>query len=162
MFALALGMAHMRTPLAAGALPLEIYYAVLVVNTFFSIKVFTSIIPPHPIQTILDLSLGALYVVLAFSISLPLVFCVCSALLFVLANVKYMHVSALMPAYRTFLTRKMHLNTMGALLSLASFALAISGYPLIASWALASLFSIANVYLLCIRPMYRLEPTRRA
>jgi len=132
------------------------YYAVLVLNTFFSIKAFAAITPKNTPQALFDAVLVLIYIALALSFSSVIQFSVVSWGLFVLANVKYMHLEGLIPQ-KKFLQHKMRLNWLGAFLSGVAFAIALLGLALPAAWTLFVIFSIAQFYLLVINPMYRMR-----
>ncbi len=136
--------------------PLVGYYAILVVNTFFSIKTFAAITPQNTTQDLADIVLVLIYIALAFSFSSVLLFSASSTMLFLVAIGKYVHLMMLI-TYRNFLRRKIRLNALGASLSLCALALALSGQPAEAAWLLFGLFAVANIYLLAINPMYRLD-----
>src|SRR3989338_4569554 len=100
------------------SLPLLLYYVILVVNTFFSIRTFAPITPRNTVQTLFDIVLAILYLALALSLGSVLAFSAISAGLFVLAVGKYLHARTLID--HPLLPRKIRLNALGALLSLAS------------------------------------------
>jgi len=137
-------------------LPLIAYYCVLVLNTFFSINAISAITPNNVWQNFFDGALVCIYALLAFSFfSVPL-FTAVSSLLFVFSFGKYVHLDRIVN-YRLFLRRKMRINALGFILSLTAFGIALSGYATAAAWLLFITFAIANIYLLAIKPMYRLE-----
>ena len=134
-------------------LPTALFYAVLVVNTYFSIRFFSLPPPGRRDQTVIDGVLLALYVILAFSIGSILVFSLVSTLLFAAAVLKYALLLGVMDR-REILTRKIAIDGLGLLLCAAAFAGSYLGYPLASAWLQALLFGLANIYLLAVRPMY--------
>src|SRR3989344_415830 len=98
-------------------LPHSIIYALLVLNTYFSIRFWSALQPQDSRQFLIDAILVLAYLALAFSMGEP--------------------------AYFAF-----------AALPLGLFL----GYALEATWIFAIGFALANVYLLLIKPMYRLSP----
>jgi len=136
-------------------LPHSIFYYVLVLNTFFSIRFFSDILEPSPRQTAVDTILVVLYIVLAYSLGNAFAFSLAATCLFLVATAKYVieldsnpHVSVL--------KRKISLDLLGAALCASALGGTLMGYPLESAWTLAAVFALANVYLLFIRPMYRL------
>src|SRR3990167_5981304 len=70
-------------------LPHFIIYAVLVVNTYFSIRFWSALQPQDSRQLLIDAVLVAAYLTLAFSMGEPTYFPLALAALFVLATFKY-------------------------------------------------------------------------
>ena len=138
------------------SLPLLLYYAVLVFNTFFSIRAFSAITPRNSAQTAFDMVLVGIYCALAFSFASTVYFALFSALLFLVAVAKYVHLRKLI-ASSTLLERKIRIDVLGALLSVATLCIAVAGWPLGAAWILCIVFALASVYLLLINPMYRVD-----
>ena len=138
------------------SLPLLLYYVILVVNTFFSIRTFAPITPRNTVQTLFDIVLAILYLALALSFASVFFFSLISAALFLGAVGKYTHLLRLV-AYPTLLRRKIRLNALAALLSAVVFCTAVAGFPEIAAWLLCIVFGLANIYVLVIRPMYRIS-----
>lgn len=130
------------------------YYAVLVLNTFFSIRTFSAITPSHLLQTIFDATLLCGYVVLAFSFNSVLQFSIVSAVLFLVAIGKYIHLKHI-TAPSELLKRKVRMNALGALLSFSCAVLTLFSSSMVAASVLAVVFTAANVYVLYINPMYR-------
>ena len=131
------------------------YYALLLLNTFFSIKVFTRITPPNIFQDRIDLVLAALYCILGCSFFSVALFCTVSSALFIIALMKYTHARTIVSA-PILLYRKIRLNAGAAILCAAAATIAAYGYPAAAAWTLFISFAIANVYLLGVTNMYRL------
>jgi hypothetical protein len=136
------------------ALPQIIFYAVLTINTYFSIQFFTPLTPKSFYQLLVDAALVVAYISLGLSIGFPYAFAFCALLIFVVAPMKYTHKLDLIP-HTTLLRKKILIDLCGALMCTVVLGLTIFGYPLFAAWLLAILFSAANVYLLLMNPMYR-------
>jgi hypothetical protein len=141
---------------SAQSLPLLGFYAILILNTFFSIRTLSSITPQHVVQILFDAVLVCTYIALALSFSSALMFAGFSAGLFLISIGKYARLNTI-TNYPKLLRRKMKINTLGALLSLSALVIADAGYSLFAEWLLFTLFALANIYLLGIKPMYRLD-----
>jgi hypothetical protein len=129
------------------------YYAVLVVNTFFSVKVFAGLTPSNIVQSIFDVTLALTYGMLALSFDEPVRFYSAAFALFVIAIGKYSHLIWITNA-SPLLVRKISINALGALLAAAAFAGDYYGFSLTAL-AFFLVFSLANVYVLLVNPMYR-------
>ena len=138
-------------------LPLVIFYATLTVNTYFSIKLFSSITPLHDqIHQLFDLLMVAAYFVLAYTFFSPQAFFLAALFLFIFALLKYILLLGVIP-HLQLLKRKITIDLFGTLLCASVVAGAYMGFVTESAWALAILFLIANIYLLFINPMYRLS-----
>lgn len=136
--------------------PNAIFYAVLVVNTFYSVRLFARIAPASVAQTAVDLTLVAAYVGLALSLGREWAFPFFALCIFVAAPIKYVLMLGSVPNSE-LLKKKLLIDLSGTVMSVFTLLGAIFlSYPLTAAWALAILFSLANIYLLAIRPMYRM------
>jgi hypothetical protein len=80
---------------------------------------------------------------------------------FVAAPIKYVLMLDHVP-HHGFLKRKLLIDLSGtALCALALLGAVLLGYPLVSAWALAIVYTIANIYHLVINPMYRLPKNDR-
>lgn len=140
---------------SAYLLPHVIFYVVLVVNTFFSIRFFSRIAPENKSQVAIDTVLVLLYLALAFSMGDPLAFAFFALCLFIAASSKYPLLLLVIPQTNV-LKRKILIDLMGTAVCAAVLGATILGYASQAAWVAALGFTLANVYLLLIRPMYRL------
>jgi hypothetical protein len=148
--------AQERSPDSFTTLPFVIFYIVLTINTYHSIKLFSSITPMEDrAQRLVDLLLGISYLFLAYSFANPVGFFIGVLFLFILAPIKYILLLGMIP-HSHLLKRKITIDLMGTLLAGVSLASALIGYPTQSAWFLAIMFLAANVYLLLINPMYRL------
>ena len=124
------------------AWPLVFFYAVLVFNTYFSVRAFSTIAPRrNPIQSFIDLTVVILYLGLATQFENPLNFTLLATILFLACLIKYTLLTGLVPHYRKFLRRKIF------------FGVAMH-YSYVTTVAFALINAIANVYLLFIKPFY--------
>lgn len=137
------------------AWPLLFFYATLVIDTYFSVRVFSTIAPPRDrFQQWADAVIVILYLGLATRFEQPLDFTIIAALLFLACILKYAILTDAVPLYRPFLHRKIALDSLGALVCLlAAFGIAL-GYVRAATLALAFLNAGANVYILILKPFY--------
>lgn len=138
------------------AFPFLIFYGVLTLNSYFSIRFFSTITSPEDtLQRTIDLALVFLYLLLAYVIYEPDYFFPVALLLFIVATGKYVCMTGNIPYPKT-LKKKIFIDSMGILLCFFAFMTALLGHPLLAAWVLAVVFAVANIYLLLINPMYRL------
>lgn len=138
------------------ALPLGIFYATITMNTYFSVKLFASITPPeNKLQHIMDLLLVVFYLLLVPSFPYPTAYMFFALCIFITAPIKYALLLTVIP-YEHLLKRKILIDLLGTSLCAAVLGGALLGYPLESAWVLAVVFLLANIYLLAIRPMYRL------
>jgi hypothetical protein len=141
--------------------PTALFYAVLVVNTWFSVRFFSRLPPIDRDESAIDGLLTILYVGLAFAIGRNVPFLAVATVLFFAAVSKYALLLRIMDLPRT-LKRKMAIDALGGLLCLVALVGALLGYEVESTWALALVFLAANVFLLLVQPMYRvLDSTGR-
>lgn len=136
-------------------LPHVIFYVVLVINTFFSVRFFSRIAPENKSQLAIDTVLVLLYIALAFSLGRPITFAFFALCLFIAASTKYPLLLLVIPQ-TDVLKRKILIDLMGTATCAAILGLTLLGFALEAAWIFAVSFTLANIYLLLIRPMYRL------
>jgi hypothetical protein len=143
-------------PVNAFSVPHAIFYLLLVSNTYFSVKCFASITPPLLSQIIIDGVLIFIYAATAATIGWSLLFPLAVAVLFGVATIKYVLLLGTI-RHERLLRRKVGIDLMGTLFALAIFSAAQFGYELAAAWLFACVFLLANIYLLLIKPMYRMD-----
>lgn len=136
------------------ALPLIVFYAMLVWNTHFSIRLFSRIQPRGGDQYAIDALLFVLYLLLAASFSSETRFIFWGLLLFVFATAKY----ALMLGrinHPKLLKRKLLADLSGTALAALTLGGALAGYRNASAWALCIAFVLANILLSTAYPLYR-------
>lgn len=138
----------------AFSVPHIVFYTVLTINTYLSIRFHSAFTPESRFQTFIDLALATSYIALALSIGIPVAFSFCAVLIFAIAPAKYAHSIGRTPHDKT-LRKKVLIDLLGTVGSVAVLGLTLAGVELKAAWVLAGAFTLANVYLLLIRPMYR-------
>ncbi len=131
------------------------FYTVLTINSFFSVRLFSRIQPAHVSQYVMDAALVAVYFALAFSIGRPLLFAFFALAVFIVATPKYALMLGKIP-HNDLLRRKILIDLTGIAFCALVLAGTLIGYEIESAWTLAIGFTLANVYLLLIRPMYRL------
>jgi len=147
-------------PDPAASAPLMIFYAALMVNTYYSVRFFERIIPTgNKSQMAADTVLVILYFYLAYSLLGITQFLFADLLLFIASVGKYALLLRVLkqPA---LLKRKLFINSLGMLGAMLALVLAVVGFALFAAWLLAVCFVIANIFLLFIRPMYHLDEAK--
>jgi hypothetical protein len=141
--------------------PTALFYAVLVVNTWFSIRFFSRLPPVDRDESAIDGLLTVLYIGLALSIGRVVPFIAIAATMFFVAVAKYSLLRPVLNLPRT-LGRKMAIDALGGLLCLAALFGALAGFEWASAWALALVFLVANVFLLLVEPMYRVFDSARS
>lgn len=143
----------------AYALPALILYAGLVINTYFSIRCFSSITPEnYSMQDVVDIMLGVLFISLATAFNNIQNFLTIGLFLFELAVVKY--VLLLRTAgvgYHALIRKKILLEMLGVISGSLGLTLALFGYSFASIWFLALLLLGANIYLILLRPFYKID-----
>jgi hypothetical protein len=138
------------------SLPLVIFYVILVINTYPSVRLFSSLIPiDDGKHALADFLLGGLFLFLPMTFGDPIQFTLCALVLFLGATGKYSLMLDELPHQR-LLTRKIRIELLGVLMCASVLALMNFGFVLSAAWALAIIFAIANVYVLVLRPLYKI------
>lgn len=135
-------------------LPHALIYAVLVFNTFFSIRFWSALQPKDIRQLFVDAVLVITYLTLAFSMGEPFYFALAALCLFIAAPLKYVLMLG-RTSHGELVERKMLIDFLGTLACAALVAGLFLGDALGVTWLFAIGFTLANIYLLFIRPMYR-------
>lgn len=135
------------------AWPLLGFYTLLVINTFFSIRCFSSIAPrPTVAQIVTDCALVALYLILAFQFTHATRFLWVSIALFLVSVLRHA-LMLFVPGYVTVLTRKILLNLLGAAGCCVALAGVAVGFPHMLVWLFLG-FLVANIYILLMSELY--------
>ncbi len=139
------------------SLPLVIFYAILTINTYFSIELFSGIVPPtDSFQKNLDALLFLCYLVLAWNLNSPLFFTLTTLILFIVAPTKYTALLYTLP-YPKLLKRKILIDLCGTMLSALTLIGIFLGHARASVWIFCAIFALANFIFLVIKPMYRLD-----
>ena len=138
------------------SLPLAIFYVILILNTYFSVKLFSGITPKDNIlQNIIDIILGTFYVLMLLNLNSPVSFYFLTLALFIFACMKYTFLLGVID-YPALLKRKIFVDLLGVLGCVIILALAVFNYSF-AGWLFAGGFFIANIFVLWLWPIYRLD-----
>lgn len=139
------------------ALPLLLFYAALMVHTYFSVRLFSSLVPRENIlQIFFDALLFLINTGMAFSFGNPLLFLFLNLLLFIVAPLKYSFLLGLVNQPK-LLKRKIIVDLAGALAAALSLGGFLAGYEPQAAWGLAIVFYLASIFLFFVRPLYALD-----
>ena len=147
-----LGFLFVPAPWAA-KLPNAIFYAALVLNTFYSVRFFDALPPQDRDERIIDAVLAILYIALAATIGFHVWFAVVSTALFAAAVAKYVLLLRVIDR-PDILRRKIVIDGLGLVMCAVTLVATRLFDPLWSAWAEALIFAAANVYLLAVRPMY--------
>ena len=136
------------------AWPLVVFYFLLVLNTYFSIRYFSIIISPViPSQIAVDTVLTVFTLLLLTALKDPLSFNVILTALFATAVLKYV-IAIPVTEYPVLLHRKIRVDALGVLASsLATFGVA-SGHATTTVLVWAAIFAGANIHVILLRPLY--------
>ncbi|MBC7836972.1 hypothetical protein H7X87_04350 [Acetobacteraceae bacterium] len=137
-------------------LPLVVFYIVLTINSYFSIRLFSAITPPDDkVQQFIDAILFGIYIFLACAFAVLDLFFLGVLFLFIIAPLKYALLLGKIPHLK-LLKKKIIIDLLGTLMAVAVVVGSLAGYSTESAWALAIIFAIANIYFLLINPMYKI------
>ena len=136
---------------------LLLFYFILLINTFLSIRFFDRIIKKYDFrQKIIDVALVSVYGVLAFSLHSPVLFTGLACLLFIVSIIKY-SLLIVPENYQPTIQRKIRINLLGTGLCIITFLTFLSNGDPKSLWAFSGLFLLGNIYFLWIKPMYSVQ-----
>lgn len=143
------------------SLPTLILYAGLVINTYFSIRCFSSITPENDnMQRIVDIGLVASFLALASAFNNVQNFLTIGLLLFELAVIKYtLLLGTARTEYHALIRKKILVDMLGVVSGSLALATVLLGYTLFSIWFPALLLTAANVYLIILKPFYKVNQT---
>jgi hypothetical protein len=140
-----------RSPVLA---PHGVLYALILLNTFPSIRIFASIQDPRDaFQNGVDIALGFSYVALVLSLGRPWAFPAATVLMFSLATAKYMHLRG-RTAHPRLVRRKTVVDILGAVGAGAAMVASAFWEPSLIHWLWAAGFALAQVHIFLVRPLY--------
>jgi hypothetical protein len=141
------------------SLPTLLLYGGLVINTYFSIRCFSSITPKNDtLQGIVDIGLTVLFIALATAFNNIQNFLTIGLFLFELAVVKYTLLLRTAGAgHHAIIRKKVLIDMLGVISGSVGLTLALFGYYVISVWALALLLATANIYLIILKPFYKID-----
>jgi hypothetical protein len=137
--------------------PISLFYLMLTINTYFSIRLFVQITSKDDwVQNGIDLVLVALYILAALSMDNVLHFMFYILLLFIVATAKYTHLLNKTP-HRMLLKNKILTDTSGILGCALTLGGIIFWHPGASIWIFSFAFIFANFALFFVWPLYRLD-----
>lgn len=139
---------------AVGA-PLIVFFAVLMLNTFFSIKFFSQIIPSSIFQAFIDLVLLGCFLILTRFLFDRFYFMEFCTLLFIVAILKYAQIES-DTKYRNIISRKLFVDTLGTVACALTLIGISFGYGALAVYLWTAAFAVANWYYLIYKSLYRM------
>ncbi len=141
------------------SLPALILYAGLVINTYFSIRCFSSITKENDtMQGVVDIGLAVLFLGLVFTFNNIQNFLMIGLFLFELAVVKYILLLRTAGAeYHTLIWKKILIDMLGVISGSLGLTLTLFGYYIASIWILVLLLTSANIYLIILKPFYKID-----
>ncbi len=139
------------------AWPLVLFYALLILNSYYSVRAFASITPrEHLGQQGMDILLCLWLALLPLNFNTPLNFVLLMSMLFVTATLKYV---LLLPVagYSRLLYAKIRVDTLGILLCFLALLGILWGYAFWTTVLWSLIFFISNIYVLWWEPHYHLS-----
>ncbi|MGD1003098.1 MAG: hypothetical protein ABR884_00790 [Minisyncoccia bacterium] len=149
-----IGVIIARHNLAIAWAPM-LFYTMLVWNDYYSIKHFSTIIPPEKTsQVFIDIVLVILHFISIFFFGNPFLFTIAMIVLFILAVLKY---AGDLPSVKNSraLFRKVKIDALGALISALALAGMFMGYPWQSTIVWTGIFVCSSVYVIIINPLYQ-------
>lgn len=142
-------------------LPSFIFYVLFLINSFYSIRLFFGIIPTNLVsQKIVDFILFIIYLILAFTIYSGFLFSLFLTIFFIFGTLKYVLLKKCLVGNSRLLFRKILANSLAALLGFLIMIGVLMGFEIVSAWSLVVIFSIANIYIFFINPLYRLDSSQ--
>ncbi len=139
----------------SAAEPLVIFFSVMLINTFFSIRYFHHFEPARSTsQWSINIILFIHYLVLEIYFDRPLWFLVILTSLFAVATWKYILLRRAIGS-DAIIARKIRVDGLTTIVAALAVGAAATGAAYFAAWALAIGNIIANIVLLWIHPLYR-------
>ena len=138
------------------AWPLVVFDLFLLVNTFYSIRTFATLIPIRFGQAVFDLAMASCIVLNPLAFNYPMHFALLNLLLFILASFKYILAIRIIGLSET-LYRKILLDMLGVAVIFAVVVAMWRGYVFPAAVLGTIAFVGANIYILWINPVYRIS-----
>jgi hypothetical protein len=150
----------MVAPLPPVLLPCLVVQAFILVNTFPSVRTFSTLFPKgNTSDKFVDVALVLVYAIMTYALGEPFWYPVSVALMFVLATVKYVLMRKKVP-HPAHLNRKIAFEILGTLSALCATLAVFLGYTFLGLWAWAIGFSLAQIDIFFLHPLYALPPPR--
>jgi hypothetical protein len=140
------------------AWPLVLFHLFLLVNTFFSIRAFGTLIPSNAGQWAFDIALGTCIALAPLAFNHPIHFAFLVLALFILATYKYI-LAIPLTGFSSMLYRKIVIDMLGVVGTFAAVVGMWLGFVFPAAVLGVAAFAAGNVYVLWLKPLYRLDGT---
>lgn len=139
-------------------IPLAIFFAIFIFNTFFSVRSFSRIISPRDlVQNIFDLVLAGFYILMAINVTSATYFVFFNLLIFSFSSIKYTLLLFKDIRFDHFLRNKILLNILGTCMSALTLGGIIANHVKFSLWAWVITFFLANIIIFTLWPFYRLD-----
>jgi hypothetical protein len=139
-----------------GLLPLVLFYVVLMIDTYFSIEFFSRIVPPKRLgQRVIDLLLVFFYLVLVMSFGNEVWYLLSATMLFVMATLKYVFLLGIVDL--KILKKKMIIDILAGMVCILALGGYLIGWGRVIMWVWSLVFLLANIYILILKPVYKLD-----
>jgi hypothetical protein len=137
-------------------LSIVIFYILMLINTYFSVRAFTSITPSDKWQMLFDILLGLCLAASPLLFASPANFVLINLFLFIIATLKYIYLIKLV-GFSKLLFEKIRIDVLGILLCALCLVGILNNYATLSLKLFAFIFFLANIYVLYYKPLYRLE-----
>ena len=138
---------------APEVLPDVLFYAILVIHTYFSVRFFSTVIPQNLWQIVTDLALVVVYCALALSFGNGFRFISVALCLFAVAIFKYVP-SLSQPHLNALMSRKIKYLLGGVSLAIYSLIIAFVANDVVATWFFVVIYTYFTYIILLIERMY--------
>ena len=135
-----------------------VYYVVLLISTYFSVRCFDALTPPQsPVQDVLDVVLVLFYFVLATLFTAPAILLFVTAAFFSVTTLKYILLMSekTLPHFKQ-IDYKAAINGCGTISALLCYWIALQGNVVLGMWLWVAIFCSANFFIFFIKPLYRI------
>ncbi len=134
--------------------PCAVLYILILLNTFYSIRIFASVTPVSDrLQNAIDVILGLLYLWLAWSLGRPEMFAAACVVMFAVATLKYTLLLGHIP-HRKLLRHKIQIDAIGTAAAAASLAGILLWDAQMMLWVWAIGFALVQTDIFLLRPLY--------
>lgn len=153
MTALTVGAAMRESVDADALLPMLIVHSCILINTYFSVRLFADIQPRGYVQGTMDTLLGALYLWMTFSLGNPIMYAASVTVMFAVATLKYVLMMGKIP-HPELLIHKVKVDILGMVGSASPLVLFFLGYEVQLLWAWAIGFLAIQADIFFFNPLY--------
>jgi len=145
-----------KPPPWRAAWPLAVFHLFLLVNTFYSIRTFATLIPSSAGQWAFDIALGVCIALGPLAFDHPMDYTILMLALFILATYKYI-LAIPLAGFSKLLFRKIVIDMLGVAGTFAVLVAMWQGFVFPATVVGVAAFAVVNVYILWLNPLYRFD-----